>query len=109
TGVRQAVLSPIGLPRKTSEDTEKELNLPPAQVLAMFQKSIRKIATCLRHLRSQTISKMLPQEGRKIESEKGSTGGDSNNETEKPGIPPCPAIPPLQRDSKRWGMESLPA
>ncbi|RPA99292.1 DUF699-domain-containing protein [Choiromyces venosus 120613-1] len=43
-------LRAIGLPRKTLEDIEKELNLPPAQV-----------ATCFRHL-SQVISKMLAQE-----------------------------------------------
>ncbi|CAZ85665.1 unnamed protein product [Tuber melanosporum] len=80
-GVQQAVLMAIGLQRKTLEDIEKELNLPPAQVLSMFQKTIRKVATCFRHLLSQAISETLPQEAGKPKQKK-INGGDNNNEIE---------------------------
>ncbi|KAG0135931.1 GNAT acetyltransferase 2-domain-containing protein [Tuber indicum] len=80
-GVQQAVLMAIGLQRKTLEDIEKELNLPPAQVLSMFQKTIRKVATCFRLLLSQAISETLPQEAGKPKQKK-INGGDNNNEIE---------------------------
>ena len=77
-GVQQAVLMAIGLQRKTLEDIEKELNLPPAQVLAMFQKTIRKVATCFRHLLSQAISETLPQEAGKSKQKKINDGNNDN-------------------------------
>jgi len=77
-GVQQAVLMAIGLQRKTLEDIEKELNLPPAQVLAMFQKTIRKVATCFRHLLSQAISETLPQEAGKSKQKNINDGNDDN-------------------------------
>jgi N-acetyltransferase 10 len=60
TGVQAALLMAIGLQRKTLESIETELNLPSAQVLAMFQKVIRKVATCFRNISSQAIAKTLP-------------------------------------------------
>lgn len=74
-GVQQAVLMAIGLQRKTIDDIERELNLPPAQVLAMFQKTIRKVATCFRQLLSQAISETLPDEMGKPKRKKNEVEG----------------------------------
>ncbi|KAL7272500.1 N-acetyltransferase 10 [Rhizina undulata] len=62
SGVQSAVLMAIGLQRKSLENIEKELNLPPAQVLAMFQKIIRKVASHFRGVLSQAIEETLPTE-----------------------------------------------
>lgn len=62
SSIQHAILMAIGLQRKTLDDIEKELNLPPAQVLAMFQKIIRKVATHFRQLLAQAISDTLPTE-----------------------------------------------
>ena len=83
-GVREAVLMAIGLQRKTLEDIKKKLNLPPAQVLAMFQKTIRKVAMRFRHLLSHAIIETLPQEAEKSKQKKINDGTNDNEvETDK--------------------------
>ncbi|KAH0604806.1 uncharacterized protein H6S33_006474 [Morchella sextelata] len=62
SSIQHAILLAIGLQRKTLEDVEKELGLPSAQVLAMFQKIVRKVAMYFRSLLAQSIAEGLPSE-----------------------------------------------
>jgi N-acetyltransferase 10 len=61
---QSAVLLAIGLQRKTLESLEKELGVTSAQVLSMFQKIMRKVATGFRELLTKSIEETLPQEAR---------------------------------------------
>lgn len=81
SSIQHAILLAIGLQRKTLEDVEKELNLPPAQVLAMFQKIVRKVATHFRGLLALAISETLPAEQRgRVDGE---GGGDEMRPVEQ--------------------------
>ena len=60
--VQQGILLAVGLQRKSIEDVGKELGLPNQQVLAMFIKVVRKIASHFRGLLSQSIAATLPAE-----------------------------------------------
>lgn len=62
SGVQQSVLLAIGLQRKKLEDVEKELNLPPSQLLAMFLKIMRKMSTYFRSLVEDAVAETLPAE-----------------------------------------------
>lgn len=62
SGVQQSVLLAIGLQRKKLEDVEKELNLPPSQLLAMFLKIMRKMSTYFRSLVEGAVAETLPAE-----------------------------------------------
>ena len=53
TVVQMALLAGIGLQHKTIDQLEKELNLPQSQLLALFNKLIKKIID----VRRSTISK----------------------------------------------------
>ncbi|KAI4252075.1 MAG: hypothetical protein L6R42_008121 [Xanthoria sp. 1 TBL-2021] len=61
TGVQQSILLAIGLQRKVLEDVEKELGLPANQLLAMFVKIARKIATYFRGLVAGTVAETMPK------------------------------------------------
>ena len=50
TGVQSSILLAIGLQRKTLEELEAELGLPVSQLLAMFVKVVRKMASYFRRL-----------------------------------------------------------
>ncbi|KAF3092983.1 N-acetyltransferase 10 [Orbilia oligospora] len=79
SGVQSAILLAIGLQKKTTEDVEKELNLPNQQVLAMFVKIMRKVSTALGGIVSQAIEETLPAEhhGRKkVGAEEAIDGGE---------------------------------
>ena len=62
SGVQQSVLIAIGLQRKKLEDLEKELSLPPSQLLAMFLKIMRKMSTYFRALVEGAVADTLPSE-----------------------------------------------
>lgn len=100
SSIQHAILLAIGLQRKTLEDVEKELKLPPAQVLAMFQKIVRKVATHFRGLLASAISETLPAEqrggrGREVD-------GDENDEMR-------PVEQTLQEDLEEGGEEIMQA
>lgn len=61
TGVQQSILLAIGLQRKVLEDVEKELGLPANQLLAMFVKIVRKVATYFRGLVAGTVAETMPK------------------------------------------------
>lgn len=71
SGVQVAILLAVGLQRKGLEEVESELKLPGAQVLAMFQKVVRKVATHFRGLLAMAISEGLPVEQRGVREEDG--------------------------------------
>lgn len=60
TGVQSSLLLAIGLQRKGFEDVEKELNLPMSQLLAMFVKILRKVATHFRNLLEEAVQQTMP-------------------------------------------------
>jgi N-acetyltransferase 10 len=64
SGVQRAILLAIGLQRKAVDDLEKELNLPVAQVLAMFIKTIKKFTNAFRTVERAAAEKELPPEPR---------------------------------------------
>jgi N-acetyltransferase 10 len=66
SGVQRAILLAIGLQRKAVDDLEKELNLPVAQVLAMFIKTIKKFTNAFRDVERAAAEKELPPEPREI-------------------------------------------
>lgn len=62
SGVQQAILLAIGLQRKVLEDVEIELGIPTNQLLAMFVKVIRKMASHFRTMKEGAISETLPSQ-----------------------------------------------
>lgn len=60
TGVQSSILLAIGLQRKTLEDVEKELGVPASQLLAIFVKVVRKVATFFRGLVEKAVVETLP-------------------------------------------------
>ncbi|KAK6336457.1 killer toxin resistant protein [Orbilia brochopaga] len=62
SGVQSAILLAIGLQKKTTDDIEKELNLPNQQILAMFVKIMRKVSTALGGVVERAIEEDLPPE-----------------------------------------------
>ncbi|KAL8753569.1 MAG: hypothetical protein Q9184_005380, partial [Pyrenodesmia sp. 2 TL-2023] len=74
TGVQQSILLAIGLQRKVLEDVERELGLPVSQLLAMFVKIVRKVASHFRALVAGTVAQSLPaqmQEGERVDVDGG--------------------------------------
>ncbi|KAI5846932.1 GNAT acetyltransferase 2-domain-containing protein [Tricharina praecox] len=78
--IQSAVLMAIGLQRKTLEGLEKELGVGNAQVLSMFQKIMRKVATAFRELLSKSIEETLPKEAHRKNDEMDVDGGDEARE-----------------------------
>ncbi|TGZ84140.1 N-acetyltransferase [Ascodesmis nigricans] len=62
SAVQSAILISIGLQRKSIDGLEKELNVGSAQVLSMFQKVIRKIASTFRGIIGEAVLESLPSE-----------------------------------------------
>ena len=60
SAVQSAILLAIGLQRKSVEEVEKELQLPIAQTLALFVKTVRKISKRLGDVQKAAISATLP-------------------------------------------------
>lgn len=59
SGVQQAVLAGVGLQKKSINAVATELNLPHAQVLAMFVKICRKFSMLLRQQQEKDIEKEM--------------------------------------------------
>ena len=57
--VQSAILISLGLQHKSVEDMEKELTLPPNQLLAMFNKVIKKMINLLEELSVSQMNKIL--------------------------------------------------
>jgi N-acetyltransferase 10 len=55
----KAILIGIGLQHKSIEDLEKELQLPPNQMLAMFNKIVKKLIALLEEISINQMNKML--------------------------------------------------
>ncbi|KAL0961275.1 hypothetical protein HGRIS_006236 [Hohenbuehelia grisea] len=60
SAVQSSILLALGLQRKTIEDVETELQLPPSQTLALFAKIIRKISKHLIDVQKAEISASIP-------------------------------------------------
>ncbi|KAF9736362.1 killer toxin resistant protein [Paraphaeosphaeria minitans] len=61
SGVQTAILLAIGLQRKEFSNVEKELGLNNSQLLAMFVKVIRKVATTFRGIVEGAIDETMPE------------------------------------------------
>lgn len=60
TGVQSLLLLAIGLQRKVLDDVEKELGVPASQLLAMFVKIVRKVASYFRSLLEEAVKETMP-------------------------------------------------
>lgn len=60
TGVQSLLLLAIGLQRKVLEDVEKELDVSSTQLLAMFVKIVRKVASHFRSLLEEAVKETMP-------------------------------------------------
>eukprot|EP00088_Acartia_fossae_P000982 TRINITY_DN10362_c0_g1_i3.p1 TRINITY_DN10362_c0_g1~~TRINITY_DN10362_c0_g1_i3.p1 ORF type:complete len:224 (-),score=107.28 TRINITY_DN10362_c0_g1_i3:112-783(-) len=61
--VQQAILVGLGLEHKTVEKLTEQLELPASQLLALFNRSVRKISTVLRGILEQDIEARLEKGG----------------------------------------------
>lgn len=57
--VQSAILVGVGLQHKSIEDLEKDLQLPPNQLLAMFNKIVKKMISFLEEVQVSQMNKML--------------------------------------------------
>jgi N-acetyltransferase 10 len=73
SGVQVAVLLAVGLQRKEFSEVEKELNLPTSQLMAMFVKVIRKVATAFRGILEGAVREEMPEA---MEVEEDGVNGD---------------------------------
>ncbi|GAA5997578.1 hypothetical protein JCM5350_003618 [Sporobolomyces pararoseus] len=62
SGVQSSILLALGLQRKSVEDIESELQLPVAQTLALFVKTIRKLTKSLQQILKDDVGRSLPTE-----------------------------------------------
>ncbi|GAA5949518.1 hypothetical protein JCM21900_000247 [Sporobolomyces salmonicolor] len=62
SGVQSSILLALGLQRKSVEDIETELQLPVAQTLALFVKTIRKLTKSLQEVLKADVARTLPSE-----------------------------------------------
>ncbi|KAF1360563.1 N-acetyltransferas-like protein [Lizonia empirigonia] len=61
SGVQVALLLAVGLQRKEFSEVEKELNLSSSQLMAMFVKVSRKVATAFRGILEGAVRQELPE------------------------------------------------
>eukprot|EP01135_Chromosphaera_perkinsii_P005386 Nk52_evm67s343 gene=Nk52_evmTU67s343 len=59
SSVQAATLLSLGLQYKTIDDVEKDMNLHASQLLALFNKSVRKFATFIRELQEAEVSEKM--------------------------------------------------
>ncbi|KAI9698390.1 MAG: killer toxin resistant protein [Candelina mexicana] len=103
TGVQASILLAIGLQRKILEDVEKELGLSASQLLAMFVKIVRKVATHFRALLADAISKTLPEERNALASSRyGGSGAHDGEVVDERFKPP---VEGLDEELKEGGKE----
>ncbi|GAA5937890.1 ribosome biosynthesis protein KRE33 [Sporobolomyces koalae] len=62
SGVQSSILLALGLQRKSVEDIESELQLPVAQTLALFVKTIRKLTKSIQEILKADVGRTLPTE-----------------------------------------------
>jgi N-acetyltransferase 10 len=60
-GVQKALLLAIGLQRKEFSEVEKDLNVNTSQLMAMFVKIVRKVATAFRTILESAVEETMPQ------------------------------------------------
>ena len=87
TGVQSSILLAIGLQRKVLEDVEKELGLPSSQLLAMFVKIVRKIASHFRRLLEGAVAETMPQPLTTTNDDDAAAAPDGENEVQKQYAP----------------------
>ncbi|KAK3675855.1 N-acetyltransferase 10 [Recurvomyces mirabilis] len=97
SGVQQALLCAIGLQRKVLEDVEKELGLGTSQLLAMFNKVIRKVSMYFRQLQEGAVAKDMPVS-------KATTNGDAHEPNES-AIDPENVAKELEHELATGGAE----
>ncbi|KAF7978671.1 hypothetical protein HWV62_45204 [Athelia sp. TMB] len=90
SAVQSAILLAIGLQRKSVEEVERELQLPVAQTLALFVKTVRKISKRLGDVQKAAISATLPSNDPSVSMAAGArvapAMGDINMELDAAGM-----------------------
>lgn len=74
SGVQVALLLAVGLQRKEFSEVEKELNLSSSQLMAMFVKVVRKVATAFRGILEGAVREEMPEA---MEVEEEGVNGDA--------------------------------
>lgn len=74
SGVQVALLLAVGLQRKEFSEVEKELNLSSSQLMAMFVKIIRKVATAFRGILEGAVREEMP-EAMEVEDDSAAANG----------------------------------
>lgn len=87
SGIQTAILLGVGLQRKEFSDVEKELNLNNSQLLAMFVKLIRKVATSFRTIVEGAVEETMPEA---MEVETNGADGDAEGGAQR--------FQPLEKD-----------
>jgi N-acetyltransferase 10 len=66
---QSAILMSLGLQHKTVSDLERELSLPSSQILALFNKVIRKLSICLRNMEEAAlVADIGPEDHKEVEA-----------------------------------------
>lgn len=71
SAVQATILLGIGLQKKDVTAIEKELSLPSSQILAMFAKSVRKIATFFRGVQERAVEASMFSSSSRVKTEMG--------------------------------------
>ncbi len=103
TGVQASIFLAVGLQRKVLEDVEKELGLPVSQLLAMFVKIVRKVATHFRALLADAITETLPEENPASTSSRYNGSGAHDDEIVDDRFKPL--VEGLDEELKEGGKE----
>lgn len=100
TGVQSSILLAIGLQRKALEDVEKELGLPSSQLLAMFVKIVRKVASYFRGLVERAVESDMPGAVAPIAGAGGENEGEADG---KKGYMMRPLAQDLSKELREGG------
>ena len=102
TGVQSSILLALGLQRKGLEDLETELGLAVSQLLAMFVKIVRKIASYFRRLLEGALAKDLVQDRIPTNAE-----GTDRDQAEEAAPRPFQPLPEDLNDELKSGGDAI--
>jgi len=79
SAVQSAILAAVGLQRKTVEDLERELSLPASQIMALFNKVMRKVNQVFRDILATAVQEEMDVSTKKAKKAKKSHPSDADD------------------------------
>jgi len=79
SAVQSAILAGVGLQRKTVEDLERELSLPASQIMALFNKVMRKVNQVYRDVLAAAVQEEMDVSTKKAKKAKKSHPSDADD------------------------------